>query len=41
VKESGSSGEVSESFFVSEGFSVNRWKFGGKVKFPLNLGFLF
>jgi hypothetical protein len=29
VRESGSSGEVSESFFVSGGFCVNRWKFGG------------
>jgi hypothetical protein len=29
VRESGSSGGVSESFFVSGGFSVNRWKFRG------------
>jgi hypothetical protein len=30
VRESGSSGGVSESFFVSGGFSVNRWKFRGE-----------
>jgi hypothetical protein len=38
VREIGSSGGVFESFFVSGGFSVNRWKFGGGggfLKFPL------
>jgi hypothetical protein len=29
VRESGSSGGVSESFFRIGGFSVNRWKFRG------------
>jgi hypothetical protein len=29
-------GGVSESFFVSRGISVNRWKFGGEyLKFSL------